>query len=45
MVHRNLISTVPGFNMWYNIKYDEDASIYTYAAGNLELIVCFANVR
>ena len=46
-----VISTVPGFNLWYNIKYDEDASIYTYrleedyAAGNLELIVCFANVR
>lgn len=39
-----VISVVPGFASWYNIKYDEDPAIYTYRlmddyqAGNLEII-------
>ena len=36
---------VPGYHAWFNIKYEEDESIYTYkllddmAAGDLEIIV------
>ena len=40
-----VISTVPGFSMWFNIKYEEDEAIYTYKLledyeqGDLEIIV------
>ena len=39
-----VISVVPGFETWYNIKYDNDIAIYTYQLmddyrdGNLEII-------
>ena len=28
--HGKVISTVPGFPSWFNIKYKDDSSIYTY---------------
>ena len=44
--HRGyIISTVPGFNQWFNIVYDNDDNVYTYkllddySNGDLEIIV------
>ena len=44
--HRGyIISTVSGFNQWFNIIYDNDDNVYTYkllddySNGDLEIIV------
>ena len=44
--HRGyIISTVPSFNQWFNIIYDNDDNVYTYkllddySNGDLEIIV------
>ena len=43
--HGKVISQVPGFPNWFNIKYDGDSSIYSYRLvddykeGNLEIVV------
>ena len=40
-----VISQVPGFPSWFNIKYDGDSAIYSYKLvddykeGNLEIVV------
>ena len=41
----HVISVVPGYTSWYNIKYVQDPAIYTYQlredylAGNLKIVV------
>lgn len=40
-----MISVVPGFDEWYNVKYENDSDIYAYnlqekyRAGDLKIVV------